>query len=165
MYFWTNFFTNIAKIGIHSQESSENLAMNIQWINHDTGDHDSWGVYHMLLPAAVHKLLWEAGRLPSYHSGHTLHLRSRDKTVSNWSHIRGLGCVRFWVDSCPPAVATCRRQMPSNLNWCNLSSLCYIWQGLSGYQVNAKNIDFVVIVMRNMKSHLPELKLSKWVPA
>ena len=58
--------------------------MKIQWVDHDTGDHDSWGVDDMLPPAAVDKLLREAGRLTPYHSWHTLHLKSRDKQDEKW---------------------------------------------------------------------------------
>ena len=53
--------------------------MKIQGVDHDTGDHDSWCVYDMLLPAAVEQLLGEAGGLTPYHSWYTLHLKSRDK--------------------------------------------------------------------------------------
>ena len=51
--------------------------MKIQWIDHDTGDHDSWCVNDMLPPAAIDKLLGGAGRLAPYHCWHTLHLDQR----------------------------------------------------------------------------------------
>ena len=59
--------------------------MKIGWIDHDTADHDSWCVDDMLLPAALQKLLREAGRFTPDYSWNTLHLKFNDTiTLAHW---------------------------------------------------------------------------------